>query len=126
MLTQPKVEVFTAEKEKVSLRRVMLTIMLIGLMGALASPQPLDLEPTPWTALVRSAISILIAFFIIALALFGAARLFGGSGKFMQHLYVMATLAVPGAVVLGLMSRVDFKQALSDLTSLLGLITIVL
>jgi len=44
----------------------------------------------------------------------------------MQHLYVMAVLAGPGAVVLGLLRRVDLKQAFLDLTSLLGLGVIIL
>lgn len=126
MLTQPGVEVIAVEKEKADLPRVILFTVLAGLLSALVSVQVPEPGVIPWTGLTGSAILILVGFLATALALFFIARLLGGSGEVMQHLYVMAVLAGPGAVVLGLLRRVDLKRAFLDLTSLLGLGVIIL
>ncbi len=126
MLTQPEADNFAAEEEKASLARVILAVVLICLLGTLVLIQPAKTELPLWIAAARLTGLVLISFLAIALALFLVARLLAGKGGAIHHFYVMAELAVPGILVLGLLRRLDIRAALLDLTSLLGLSVIIL
>lgn len=123
LITQSKVEVFIEEKQKASVPHMVLLLALIALLGAIAAP--LGNLPLP-VGLARSAGITLVIYIVAALALFLAARLFGGTGSLLQHFYVLGVLAMPGTLVFDLLGRVDLKAALLDLTSPLGLVMIIL
>jgi osmoprotectant transport system permease protein len=126
MLTQPEADNFAAEGKKASLSRLILAVALTCLLGTLILTQPSKTGLPLWIAAARWASLVLISFLAVVLALFLVARLLGGKGGALHHFYVMAELAVPGVLVLGLLGRLDIRAALLDLTSLLGLSVITL
>ena len=124
---RPSAEAFAEESTKSDYPRLLLVFVSLLFFGGIAPPHPAELWTLPWfSSLARSAGVSLIAFIFASIALFLVARLFKGSGTLLQHLYVIGLLAVPLAVILGLIGRIDVKQALLDLTSLQGLAIIIL
>lgn len=123
MLTQARVDVFAEEKVKTNFPRLVLVVVVVAVLDAIFAPQPVQLDLGVW---VRSVGLVLAGFFVIALALFVAARVFGGRASLIQHLYIMGVLAMPTVIIFGLLARIDVKEALLHLISPLGLAVILL
>lgn len=120
ILSSPGADVIAEEKERTTILRIILALVLAAGLGALAAFQPSQVQFPPGLAFIRSLGLFLGIILAITLALYGAARLLGGRGKLTEHLYITGLLAIPGAVIFGLLARLDIRAILLDLTSFRG------
>lgn len=120
IVAHPGSDTVISEKERADVPRLLLAVAVTCLLGALSGLHPS--ESGAGLLFLESAFHILVVFVVVTLALFLAARLIGGRGGWIGHSYCLSFLAMPVAILLGLLGRLDVKATLLHLVSLSGLV----